>query len=158
MFLEQESVMLNNSVHKFILSLLKKKLLVEASIVSSMCCTSLFDTSVFYFFLTDPPEHSSYKHMYYCKNYEVTKQKSVWNEFNTKFLQLLEARKLLTSLNYSSIKVESLNGKSRLMTSIGLLTKGAKTALSRLTSRLTTKRNAGKRNKLKKIKATKRRH
>ena len=158
MYLEQESVMLNNSVHKFILSLLKEKLLVEASIVSSMCCTSLFDTSVFYFFLTDPPEHSSYKHMYYCKNYEVTKQKSVWNEFNTKFLQLLEARKLFTSLNYSSINVESLNGKSRLMTSIGLLTKGAKTALSRLTSRLTTKRNAGKRNKLKKIKATKRRH
>ena len=70
----------------------------------------------------------------------------------------LEARKLLTSLNYSSIKVESLNGKSRLMTSIGLLTRGAKTALSRLTSRLTSKRNAGKRNKLKKIKATKRRH
>ena len=44
------------------------------------------------------------------------------------------------------------------MTSIGLLTTGAKTALSRLTSRLTTKLNAGKRNKLKKIKATKRRH
>ena len=158
MYLEQESVMLNNSVHKFILSLLKEKLLVEASIVSSMCCTSLFDTSVFYFFITDPPDHSSYKHMYYCKNYEVTKQKSIWNEFNTKFLQLLEARKLRTSLNYSSIKVESLNGKSRLMTSIGLLTKGAKTALSRLTSRLTSKRNAGKRNKFKKIKATKRRH
>ena len=147
------SAPLKTSINEYIRSLLDEKLFVEASIVSSMCCTLAFNHSAFYFFIRDPPEQSSYKYMYYCKENNVDIQESVWYDYDILFLQLLKARKLLTRMDYLTTKIDQFTGKSKLMTSLELLTRGTKAAFNRLTSGLMTKRNAGKQNKLKKIKA-----
>ena len=147
------SAPLKTSINEYIRSLLDEKLFVEASIVSSMCCTLAFNHSAFYFFIRDPPEQSSYKYMYYCKENNVDIQESVWYDYDILFLQLLKARKLLTRMDYLTTKIDQFTGKSKLMTSLGLLTRGTKAVFDRLTSGLMTKRNAGKQNKLKKIKA-----